>query len=94
MLRKGALMQREKERAIPGAFPGMLEWGEMARKCHRCNGAMIEQKFYGPGEPFWGLKCLFCGEILDPLIRENRNLSKGLEIVNSHGLRNGRERRR
>jgi hypothetical protein len=41
-------------------------------KCPRCSGMMSNEKFYGPGEPFWGWRCAFCGEILDPLILENR----------------------
>jgi hypothetical protein len=43
-------------------------------KCHRCNGTMSNEKFYGPGEPFWGWRCALCGEILDPQIIENRAL--------------------
>jgi hypothetical protein len=42
-------------------------------KCHRCQGLMVMERFYGPGMPYWGFRCLFCGEILDPLILENRN---------------------
>lgn len=41
-------------------------------KCHRCSGMMAKERFYGPGEPFWGWRCLLCGEITDPLIFENR----------------------
>jgi len=42
-------------------------------KCHRCQGWMVNEKFYGAGIPYWGWRCVFCGEILDPLILENRN---------------------
>ena len=72
----------------------ILNWGEMAGDCPRCNGTMIEQKFYEPGEPFWGWRCVFCGEILDSLIWENRNLTRGLQVAHRVGRRNGRERRR
>jgi len=85
---------QESARTIVAPSPGMLNWGEMGRKCRRCSGTMMEQKFYGPGEPFWGWKCVFCGDILDPMIWENRNLSRGLEIINRGGHRKGRERRR
>jgi hypothetical protein len=44
----------------------------MLMKCLRCGGAMIHDKFYGPHECFWGLKCVICGEIIDPLILKNR----------------------
>ena len=37
---------------------------------------MIYDKFYGHTEDFWGLKCLLCGEIIDPVILENRELMR------------------
>lgn len=43
-------------------------------KCHRCGGAMFSDQFRGTTERFWGWKCIFCGEIIDPLILENRRL--------------------
>jgi len=42
-------------------------------QCQRCNGEMINERFYGPGEPFSGWRCVRCGEIHDPIILENRN---------------------
>jgi hypothetical protein len=33
---------------------------------------MVFEKFFGPEESYWGWRCLFCGEIVDPLIVENR----------------------
>jgi hypothetical protein len=41
-------------------------------KCLRCGGTMVEDKFYSPQDWFWGLKCVLCGEIIDPLILKNR----------------------
>jgi len=35
---------------------------------------MIFDKFYGPFEHFWGWKCVICGEIVDQVILENREL--------------------
>ena len=50
-------------------------------KCLRCRGAVIYDKFYGPYEQFWGWKCLICGEIVDPVILESRQLmNAGQEI--------------
>ncbi|MCE5281341.1 MAG: hypothetical protein LLG93_04490 [Deltaproteobacteria bacterium] len=43
-------------------------------KCVRCGGAMFPDQFRDTSERFWGYKCLFCGEIIDPLILENRRL--------------------
>jgi len=45
-------------------------------KCPCCGGALTYEKFYGHDEQFWGWKCLFCGEILDPVILANRQLMK------------------
>ncbi len=41
-------------------------------KCDRCDGVMAYEKFYGGQGPFWGWRCIFCGEIIDDIILENR----------------------
>jgi len=41
-------------------------------KCTRCGSAMIQEKFYGLQEHFFGWKCIYCGEVVDRLILENR----------------------
>jgi hypothetical protein len=41
-------------------------------KCDRCGSAMFQEKFYGRHEHFLGWKCIYCGEIIDYLILENR----------------------
>ena len=46
-------------------------------KCHRCSSNMLYEKFFGPQENFWGWRCIFCGEIIDQLILENRVSLKG-----------------
>jgi len=51
-------------------------------KCLRCSGAMVYDKFYGLQEQFWGWKCLICGEIVDPVILENRQLMKAGQGIN------------
>ena len=51
-------------------------------KCHRCMGAMVYDKFYGSQEQFWGWKCLICGEIVDPVILENRQLMRSGQVIN------------
>lgn len=48
----------------------------ISTKCSRCGGIMIYDKFYGHNEDFWGLKCVICGEIIDSVILENRQLMK------------------
>lgn len=46
-------------------------------KCPHCNSSMIYEKFFGPDEYFWGWRCLFCGEIVDDTILENRFIRVG-----------------
>ena len=41
-------------------------------RCSRCRGLMTLLKFYSLSEVFWGWKCFLCGEIVDPVILENR----------------------
>jgi hypothetical protein len=46
--------------------------------CPRCRGFMVQERFEDfPGDfaglPFQGVRCVNCGEILDPLILEHRN---------------------
>jgi hypothetical protein len=57
------------------------------RKCHRCRGAMFYDKFYGTQEQFWGWKCLTCGEIVDPVILENRQLMQAGQVINGRRAR-------
>jgi len=39
-------------------------------------GAVIYDKFYGSQEQFRGRKCLICGEIVESVILENRQLMR------------------
>jgi len=48
---------------------------------------MFYQKFYGLYEQFWGWRCIYCGEILDQIILENRNIPKRLTHINEHLLK-------
>ncbi len=41
-------------------------------KCARCGGNMNYEKFYTNSEEFFGWRCIFCGEIIDQVILENR----------------------
>ncbi len=40
--------------------------------CHRCGKHMAYDKVYGYEETFWAWSCIFCGEVLDPVILKNR----------------------
>ncbi len=52
-------------------------------KCLRCSGAMIYDKFYGLCEYFWGWRCVTCGEIVDEVILENRELIRMGQVPNT-----------
>ena len=43
-------------------------------KCHRCGSVMVYERFYGPEEHFLGWRCISCGEIVDEVILENRQV--------------------
>jgi len=45
-------------------------------KCPHCDRFMVYEKFFGPDEPFWAWRCIYCGEILDDIILENRGIFK------------------
>ena len=45
---------------------------EAQMKCPRCHGIMVFEKFYGTQEHFFGWRCIYCGEVLDQVILENR----------------------
>ncbi len=47
-------------------------------KCYRCGSPMIYEKFYGSQEHFLGWRCIFCGEIIDQVILENRQWSEAI----------------
>jgi hypothetical protein len=38
---------------------------------------MVFERFYGPHEHFSGWRCIFCGEIVDQVILENRQAETG-----------------
>lgn len=43
-------------------------------KCHRCGSAMVYERFYDSHEHFLGWRCILCGEIIDQVILENRQM--------------------
>ncbi len=45
-------------------------------KCDRCGSTMVHEQFVGDQERFWGWRCIFCGEIVDDVILENRRWLK------------------
>jgi len=45
-------------------------------KCNRCGGMMIYEKIYYKTEHSWVWKCVYCGECIDRVILENRQIQK------------------
>ncbi len=46
-------------------------------RCHRCDGLMLPERLYDQTLGFgpmdcWGLRCVICGELIDPLILQHR----------------------
>ena len=60
-------------------------------KCSRCGAPMTLQKFYSLSEVFWGWKCLLCGEIVDPVILENRQRWLGESVLKSKKRKKNRK---
>jgi hypothetical protein len=50
-------------------------------RCARCGGNMVHESFFGQSEHFSGLKCVFCGEVIDPVILQNRELMKAGHVI-------------
>ena len=50
-------------------------------RCSRCGGNMIYESFFGPIEHFTGLKCVICGDVIDPVILQNRQLMKAGHVM-------------
>ena len=41
-------------------------------RCNKCGGLMSYEKFYSEMDDFFGWRCIACGEIIDPVVLENR----------------------
>ena len=41
-------------------------------RCHRCGSIMAYEKYYSLEGQFWGLRCIYCGDIIDQTILKNR----------------------
>ncbi len=61
----------------------MIESNSCFKKCSRCGSKMTYNKYSGPElEDFWGWQCIMCGEIVDPVILQNRYIMEtGQKIV-------------
>ncbi len=46
-------------------------------KCNKCGGFMSYETFWDKLEEFRGWRCIFCGEIVDEVVLENRRRQRG-----------------
>ena len=60
-------------------------------KCDRCGSAMVHEQFFGEQERFWGWRCIFCGEIVDNVILENRQFLKKGAMPSNKKTNSGEE---
>ena len=82
--------------SIDGAFgrQGVKEDGEETMKCQRCHGLLVLDTFYGLLNDrgplrFSGLRCVSCGNVLDPLIARHQHVAmKGIESEHQGSGRN------
>ena len=49
--------------------------------CSRCGGNMVHESFFNLNEQFTGLKCVICGDVIDPVILQNRQLIKAGHVM-------------
>ncbi|MDP1992163.1 MAG: hypothetical protein Q8K00_14215 [Syntrophales bacterium] len=50
-------------------------------RCSRCGGNMVHESFFSLVEQFTGLKCVICGDVIDPVILQNRQLMKAGHVM-------------
>ena len=67
----------KKYKPSPCSIPGISYSPDSSLTCQRCQGLLVREFCSdiqdGTGENgFWALRCLQCGEVLDPLILQHR----------------------
>jgi hypothetical protein len=62
-------------------------------RCSRCGGMMIYESFFCTDEQFTGLKCVICGEVIDPVILQNRLLMRAGHVTLPLDVRAGAAKR-
>lgn len=87
--RENATLYREK--TMPGQtnfHAGSLKFeNQNSVRCHRCDGLMAREFCFDIQDEtgnygFWAFRCMQCGEILDPLILQNRFVQHPLLFKN------------
>jgi len=95
MAEEGAGMTNiKKYKTPPGSHPVFPHYLDSPFTCHRCQGLFVRvfcMDMYDSSceNGFWALRCLQCGELLDPLILQNRisnpqsAIPKGSDQINN-----------
>jgi hypothetical protein len=52
--------------------------GRAFAKCSRYGGMMIYEKIYCETEHFWMWRCVYCGDYIDSVILENRQIQNSI----------------
>ena len=65
------MAEKASEREAPIS---KIDSGGKPMRCHRCEGIMSYEIFYCGDGHLWGWRCLRCGDIVDPIILENRSM--------------------
>jgi len=60
-------------------------------KCLLCGGFMVYEEYFNPQETVLGMKCVICGEIIDPVILENRKFISTEQWMLSPKIRRAKE---
>ncbi len=60
---------------------------EAFTKCNRCGGIMVYEKIYFKTDHFWVWRCIYCGEHIDRVILENRQIQKSTRQKGMKGNR-------
>ena len=81
--RRAAERRSLREKMVEEGKPSFRK--DQTMGCLRCNGRMIFDKFYGQGNIFFGMRCLLCGDVIDPVILLHR-LSRDARIPIPEGI--------
>lgn len=55
-------------------------------KCPKCKGVMVYETFTNQDNLAWhydGWRCLYCGDVIDPVIMANKKASKNNNLISN-----------
>lgn len=71
-IRNGIVPRLPRANKALASYAGSKRFGTIV--CPRCNGRMVPQDFFGREGYFSGWRCVNCGEIMDPIMYQNRGI--------------------